>query len=187
VNARNAATAGPVAGTVALRCDRISSPLGDLLLYSTPEAVCALDFADLSSAIDLRLRRRDGAFRTSPGSNAEAARCIGAYFSGDVSALDAIAIDPAGTPFQRDVWRAMRRVAPGTTRTYSWLADAIGRQAAVRAVGGAGARNPIAVIIPCHRIVGADGSLVGYAGGVERKRWLLGHERAAARVLERKS
>jgi methylated-DNA-[protein]-cysteine S-methyltransferase len=165
---------------VVLRVERLQSPVGDLLVYSTPEAVCALDFADLAGAIELRLRRRYGRFATCPGSGSEASRCIGAYFSGDICAIDTVAIDSGGTPFQRDVWQAMRRVPPGASRTYSWLAQAVGRQAAVRAVGGASSSNPIALIIPCHRIVGVGGSLVGYAGGVERKRWLLDHERAAA-------
>ena len=87
-----------------------------------------------------------------------------------------IAVDPAGTAFQREVWSALQRIPTGSTASYSDIAVAVGRPAAVRAVGLANARNPIAVVIPCHRVVGRDGSLTGYAGGLERKRWLLEHE-----------
>src|SRR4029450_8150365 len=89
-------------------------------------------------------------------------------------------IDPGGTPFQQAVWTALRRVPPGETTTYAALARAIGAPTAVRAVGAANGANPIWLIIPCHRAIGSDGRLVGYAGGLERKRWLLAHESAAA-------
>jgi methylated-DNA-[protein]-cysteine S-methyltransferase len=166
--------------SAALRLERVPTPIGDLLLYSTGEAVCALDFADLAGAIERRLRLRYGPFTTAAGSGSEPARRLDAYLSGDLGAIDEIQVDPGGTSFQRDVCRAMRRVPAGATRSSSGRAERIRRPAAVRAVGGASSRNPIALIIPCHRIVGADGSLVGYAGGVERKRWLLEHERSAA-------
>jgi methylated-DNA-[protein]-cysteine S-methyltransferase len=160
-----------------LQVELVSSPLGQLLLYSTGATVCCLDFLDLRSAIETRLKRRYGRASTVTGSGSEPARRLARYFEGDIAALDGIPIDPGGTPFQRDVWQAIRSVEPGTCRTYSWLAAAVGRPHAFRAVGGASSRNPIALVIPCHRVVGADGSLVGYAGGVERKRWLLRHER----------
>lgn len=103
---------------------------------------------------------------------------IEAYFAGDVRALDAIPVSPGGTEFQRTVWRALRSIPAGSTRSYAELAAAIGRPTAPRAVGLANARNPVAIVIPCHRLVGSDAALTGYAGGLERKRWLLRHEGA---------
>jgi len=168
---------GPTRGAIDLRLERVSSPLGNLLVYSRGRVVCALDFADLAGDLERRLERRYGSFTASPTFGSEAAQRLREYFRGDVLALEDQAIDPGGTAFQRRVWRTMRRVPPGDRRTYAWVARSIGRPGSVRAVGGASARNPIALFIPCHRIVGADGSLVGYGGGVRRKRWLLVHER----------
>ena len=99
-----------------------------------------------------------------------------AYFDGDIAALDPIPAEPSGTPFQLRVWSMLRRIPAGRTWTYSELAHAIGRPDAVRAVGAANGANPIPIVIPCHRVIGADGRLVGYGGGLERKRWLLTHE-----------
>lgn len=105
---------------------------------------------------------------------------VEAYFAGDVAALDGLSVRTGGTAFQREVWAALRAIPPGETRTYGQQASAIGRPRAVRAVGLANGQNPIAVIVPCHRVVGAGGALTGYAGGMERKRWLLAHETAVS-------
>jgi methylated-DNA-[protein]-cysteine S-methyltransferase len=99
-----------------------------------------------------------------------------AYLDRDFEALEDIRAEPAGTAFQQQVWRELRKVRPGTTVSYGELADAIGKPSASRAVGMANAKNPIAIVIPCHRVIGSDGSLTGYAGGLMRKRWLLEHE-----------
>jgi len=99
------------------------------------------------------------------------------YFAGALGALDALAVDPAGTDFQRSVWRALREIPVGETRSYGEIARRLGNPKAMRAVGLANGQNPIALAIPCHRVIGADGSLTGYGGGMERKRWLLAHER----------
>jgi methylated-DNA-[protein]-cysteine S-methyltransferase len=99
------------------------------------------------------------------------------YFAGDVRALDAVEVRPVGTAFQQAVWAALRTIPPGATTSYGGLAAALGRPGASRAVGLANGANPIAIVVPCHRLVGADGSLTGYGGGLERKRWLLDHER----------
>jgi methylated-DNA-[protein]-cysteine S-methyltransferase len=99
-----------------------------------------------------------------------------AYFDGDIKAFDGVRVDPQGTSFQRDVWRALMKIPAGRTCSYSELARAIGRPDAVRAVGAANGANPIPIVIPCHRVIGADGRLVGYGGGLERKQWLLAHE-----------
>ncbi len=110
---------------------------------------------------------------------ADAARRLAVYFRGEPVAFD-LPLDPRGTPFQRDVWQALQRIGAGGTRSYGEFAAARGRPGAARAVGGAIGRNPLSVIVPCHRVLGADGSLTGYAGGTERKRALLELERRAA-------
>ena len=101
-----------------------------------------------------------------------------AHLEDDLAALADIEVAPQGTPFQRSVWTALRRIAPGATLSCGRLAAELGRPGSARAVGAANARNPIAIVIPCHRVIGADGALTGYAGGIERKRWLLRHEGA---------
>ncbi len=98
------------------------------------------------------------------------------YFDGDISALDTIPVAFVGTPFQIMVWNALRTIAGGTTLSYGALAQRIGKPKAVRAVGLANASNPVGVVVPCHRVIGGDGSLTGYRGGLARKRWLLEHE-----------
>jgi methylated-DNA-[protein]-cysteine S-methyltransferase len=101
---------------------------------------------------------------------------INSYFAGELTAIDTLPVQTAGTPFQREVWYALRRIPCGTTVSYGKLAEQIGRPSAVRAVGLANGSNPIGVVVPCHRVIGANGSLTGYGGGMERKRWLLQHE-----------
>jgi methylated-DNA-[protein]-cysteine S-methyltransferase len=106
------------------------------------------------------------------------AATIQAYFEGQLNAIDSLPVECIGTPFQKTVWRALREIPCGQTVSYSELARRIGRPNAVRAVGLANGANPISVIVPCHRVIGANGTLTGYGGGLERKRWLLSHERA---------
>jgi methylated-DNA-[protein]-cysteine S-methyltransferase len=119
---------------------------------------------------------------TDPGGLTTAIR---AYFDGDLSAIaDLPLADAIGTPFQRAVWRALRDIPCGQTRSYGELARQIGRPAAVRAVGLANGANPVGVVVPCHRVIGSTGALVGYGGGLDRKRWLLAHERRAGVALE---
>jgi methylated-DNA-[protein]-cysteine S-methyltransferase len=107
----------------------------------------------------------------------EAAHQLEAYFAGSLTEFD-LPLAPAGTPFQQRVWAALREIPFGTTVSYLELARRVAGDRAVRAVGGANGRNPVSIIIPCHRVIGANGSLVGYGGGLERKRWLLRHEAA---------
>lgn len=101
-----------------------------------------------------------------------------AYFRGELEALDDVEVDLAGTPFQEKVWAELRRIRPGSTRSYADVAAAVGDPKALRAVGMAAARNPAVLVVPCHRVVASDGSLHGFSGGIERKRWLLVHEGA---------
>jgi methylated-DNA-[protein]-cysteine S-methyltransferase len=107
---------------------------------------------------------------------------IAAYFGGELGAIDGLPVEMVGTPFQRAVWTALRAIPVGSTVSYSELARRIGRPAAVRAVGMANGANPVAVVVPCHRVVGKGGTLVGYGGGMPRKRWLLAHESAASQA-----
>lgn len=153
------------------------SPIGPLLLVGEPRR----------DGIVLTGLYMDGHLRgpaTPPGTPegaafAAVARELDAYFAGDLRAFDLV-LAPAGSPFQRRVWEALRRIPFGATTTYGELAVRIGRPGSARAVGSAVARNPISIVVPCHRVVGADGNLTGYAGGVERKRFLLALEGAAA-------
>jgi methylated-DNA-[protein]-cysteine S-methyltransferase len=105
-----------------------------------------------------------------------------AYFKGDIAAIDRLPVDDTvGTPFQRSIWRALRRIPKGKTISYAELARRIGKPRAVRAAGLANGQNPISIVVPCHRVIGSNGTLTGYGGGIERKRWLLEHEGALAR------
>lgn len=99
------------------------------------------------------------------------------YFAGDVEAIDDIPVQTSGTPFQRSVWKELRKIPSGAVVSYRKLAGKIARPTAVRAVGLANGSNPIGIVVPCHRVIGSDGSPTGYGGGLERKRWLLEHER----------
>ena len=156
----------------------MDSPVGELVLAVGAGRVCVLSFGNADQRVQRLLRARYGAaVRLREGSDPQGfAPRLRGYFEGDVRALDAIPVDTGGTAFQQRVWKALRRIRAGTTSSYGELAAAIGQPRAVRAVGMANARNPVALILPCHRVIGADGSLTGYGGGLERKRWLLEHE-----------
>jgi len=105
---------------------------------------------------------------------------IEAYFRGDVTAIDGVTVEANGTPFQQQVWMALRHIPAGTTMSYGELAARIGRQGASRAVGLANGSNPVGIVVPCHRVIGSNGALTGYGGGIDRKRWLLEHERGVS-------
>lgn len=160
--------------------DRIAAPVGEVLLVVDGEGVVrALDFAGYEDRMRRLLRLHYGDASLVEGRAPALVRgAVAAYFAGDVSALDGLEVRTGGTEFQRSVWAALRAIPAGQTRTYGQLAAAIGRPTAVRAVGLANGANPIGVIVPCHRVIGANGTLTGYAGGLERKRWLLAHEGA---------
>jgi methylated-DNA-[protein]-cysteine S-methyltransferase len=158
---------------------RVPSPIGDIQLFAHGGALVALMLHDEENWTPRLLARRFGEFRREEVPDpAGAAKTLRRYFSGDLRALDTLRVDPGGTPFQARVWAALRRIPVGTTIAYSVLAQKLGEPLAVRAVAAANGRNPIAIVIPCHRVIGADGSLVGYGGGLPRKRWLLAHEGA---------
>ncbi len=158
-----------------LKTTDLETPIGGLRLVVHRGRLCGLAFLDRWNSVEAFLRRRFGEVGLSPGRDSTAER-VASYFQGEVTTLDDIPVDPGGSVFQRQVWAALRRIPVGTTTSYSVLARSIDRPSAVRAVATANATNPIAVVIPCHRVVHADGSISGYGGGVERKRWLLRHE-----------
>jgi methylated-DNA-[protein]-cysteine S-methyltransferase len=164
--------------------DRVPSPLGEILLVCDPEGhLAALDFDDHEARLQRLLRRHYGAGRCTLAAGrapATITAALAAFFAGELEAIAAVAVRTGGTEFQRRVWAALRRIPAGTTMTYGQLATAIGRPSACRAVGLANGANPVGIIVPCHRVIGADGTLTGYGGGIERKRWLLAHERTWA-------
>jgi methylated-DNA-[protein]-cysteine S-methyltransferase len=164
---------------IAIDIDEYDSPLGALTGATRNDRVLALRFSDSWPAMESRLTRRFGTCELRRGRKLLQAR-LDAYFGGDGAAFDDLRVDPGGSDFQRAVWAALRRIPCGSTTTYSALAREIGAPTAVRAVGAANGANPIWLIIPCHRAIGRDGSLTGYAGGLERKRTLLEHERRCA-------
>jgi len=164
-----------------LLLSHVASPIGMIVLITDGEALRALEFQDHEPRMHRLLRQQYGSYVLTPIRDAgEPRRGIGAYFDGDVAALDRLAVQMAGTEFQRLVWVELRRIPAGTTTTYGQLAARIGRAKASRAVGLANGANPVAIVVPCHRVVGADASLTGYGGGLERKAWLIAHERRYA-------
>jgi methylated-DNA-[protein]-cysteine S-methyltransferase len=169
---------------------RLPSPVGILHLYARNDVLCALSFDapgnERSRREEAALARRFPAETTRETPDpAGVASALQRYFDGDLRALDGLRVDPGGTPFQASVWQALRGIAPGTTISYMELARRIGAADAVRAVGAANGANPIAIVIPCHRVIGANGKLVGYGGGLDRKRWLLEHEQGRPALFSR--
>jgi len=158
--------------------DRLSTPIGAILLVTDEDGVLrALDFEDYEARMNALLRLQYGAVDVRSGHAPKAMRsALSAYFDGDFVALKTIPWRVAGTPFQRKVWTALPNIPAGKTMSYGALAAKLGAPNAMRAVGHANGSNPISVVIPCHRLIGADGSLVKYGGGLHRKQWLLRHE-----------
>lgn len=167
--------------TLDLIVDRVPSPVGTMLLVCDDEQrLRALDFADYEPRMRTLLRRHYGeaGFTLVDGHAPDAITGpLAAFFAGRLDAIASIPVLTAGSDFQRRVWAALRTISAGTTTTYGNLAASLGRAGASRAVGLANGANPIGIVVPCHRVIGADGSLTGYGGGLERKRWLLDHER----------
>lgn len=167
---------------LALRVDRLATPIGELLIVADGEGrLRAIDWSDHESRMRRLLDRYYGAGRyaisaaSDPGGLTKA---MSAYFEGDHEAIDRLPVETAGTPFQRGVWQALRGIQSGTTISYAELARRIGSPRAVRAAGLANGQNPIGIVLPCHRVIGSNGTLTGYGGGLPRKKWLLEHEGA---------
>ena len=160
----------------------LDSPLGEMTVVHRGETLVALEFSDRWNEVH---RGRMQAMGDPPRSTRRPhfADAIAAYWAGDLQALDHLEVAPQGTPFQLRVWNGLRTIPVGTTLAYSELAERVGASGAARAVGTANGRNPISLVIPCHRVIGADGTLHGYGGGIERKRALLAHEGVAALAM----
>lgn len=161
--------------------DSLSTPAGEMILLSRENRLYAAEFDDGRNGAAARVRRRFGGLKLIPGQDPFGfASRLRAWFAGDLQALDEIAVETGGAAFQQRVWKAVRTIPPGQTRSYGEIASALGSPALARAVGRANALNPVAIVIPCHRVIGSDGELTGYAAGIHRKRWLLDHERTCA-------
>jgi methylated-DNA-[protein]-cysteine S-methyltransferase len=164
-----------------LLLDHVATPIGELALVADEDGrLRAVGWTDGHARMDRQLRVYCGeqGFSLGPASNPGGLTvALRAYFAGDVAAIDGLPVSTGGTAFQRAVWRALREIPCGETRSYGELARRLGNPAAVRAVGLANGANLVGVVVPCHRVIGSNGSLTGYGGGIERKRWLLTHER----------
>ena len=162
-----------------LTIDRIETPIGTALVVTDENGVLrAFNWTEYETAM------REWVGKRYPGADLSEGKgplgdTFSAYFSGEVRALEVIDWKGAGTTFQKEVWTALCAIPAGETWSYAQLAHHLGRPKAVRAVGLANGSNPVALVVPCHRVIGSDGSLTGYGGGLQRKKWLLEHEGAA--------
>ena len=162
-----------------LHYDEVSSPIGQILFASDGEAVCALDYAGYESRMASLIARHFGPVEFKHASDPLGLKqVLDEYLSGNLHAFDAISVHTRGSDFQESVWKALRTIPAGETWSYGKLAMRLNHPRAARAVGHANSLNPVAIIVPCHRVTGASGGLTGYAGGLERKQWLLCHEGA---------
>ncbi len=162
--------------TVRFLLDRVETPVGKLTLVADCNGqLRSAGWDDPAVRMRRQLGPRPFALEAAADPFGFASAFV-AYFAGELSALDGLPVAAEGTPFQCAVWQALREIPCGETRSYGQVARAIGKPAATRAVGMANNANPVGVAVPCHRVIGADGSLTGYGGGIERKRWLLAHE-----------
>ncbi len=162
-----------------LHADVYTSPIGDIEYIVDQEKLVFLDFADNSERIQKLMDRRYQRWEVTKKANAAGiADRLSRYFTSDWTAFDGIKMETGGTEFQRTVWRGLLQIKKGDSISYDQLASNIGNANAIRAAASANANNPIAIIIPCHRVIGKNGAMRGYAGGSERKVWLLQHEGA---------
>jgi methylated-DNA-[protein]-cysteine S-methyltransferase len=168
-----------------LQLERWESPVSTLFLVTDEdECLRALEFGENEARMRRFLSRDYGEYVLAEGGAPRSLkRALAAYFDGDINALLDVQTATAGTPFQREVWKALRAIPAGTTVSYGQLATKLGRNGASRAVGAANGANPIPIVVPCHRVIGADGSLTGFGSGLPRKQWLLDHERHFAPVM----
>ena len=160
--------------------DRMATPIGELIIIADRDgSLRTIDWTDHEARMKRLLDRQYGKGRYTltprrdPGGLTTAMR---RYFKGDLAVLDRLPVATEGTPFQQSVWKALRKIRHGTTISYAELARRIGRPTAVRATGLANGQNPISIVVPCHRVIGSNGSLTGYGGGLSRQEWLLAHE-----------
>ena len=181
MDARHSQRAGLVTTTLAI--DHLDTPVGTLYIVANESALCAVGFPEAEASARTTLTRQLGGVRWCDTNDPLGATSqLRAYFAGELDALSDLPVAAIGTPFQRRVWEVLRRIPLGTVVSYGAIATAIGSPAACRAVGLANGRNPVAIVVPCHRVIGANATLTGYGGGLERKAWLLRHERANMNV-----
>jgi len=160
----------------------IDTPVGPMRALASDDALCALEFfvKGRMARLDARLTRWFAGAQIQDGTNSvirAASEWLEKYFAGDTADISGLALEMRGAPFELRVWEALRRIPPGTTTTYGAIAKHLGSPDASRAVGMANGANPIAIIVPCHRVIGSNGTLTGYGGGLDKKSWLLNHER----------
>jgi methylated-DNA-[protein]-cysteine S-methyltransferase len=160
-----------------LQIDQIESPLGTILLVADETSLCALDFVGYEARMMGLLQKRYPSVELMDSINPHGfSSKIHAYLAGDYGSLADIPVNAGGTDFQQLVWQGLRSIPVGTTLSYGELATKLGKPTAARAVGMANSLNPVAIVVPCHRVIGTKAKLTGYAGGLERKQWLLQHE-----------
>lgn len=172
-----------------LLMDRLTTPIGQVIIIADGDGrLRVVDWSDYEDRMRRLLAVHYGAdgytVLSQPDPFGLTSR-VAAYFAGELDAIDELPTATAGTAIQREVWTALRAIPSGSTVSYCELAKRIGRSSAVRAVGLANGANPIGVVVPCHRVIGANGSLTGYGGGLHRKQWLLAHERAHTPLILR--
>lgn len=166
----------------------VPSPVGILTLAWDDQFLRALDFDGFDDRFHALLVAQYRKCNLTEADIPDDYRlALDAYFAGDLGQIDHIRVRTAGTPFQQQVWAELRNIPAGTTISYGELAGRLAKPGASRAVGRANGSNPVGIVVPCHRVIGADGSLTGYGGGMERKRWLIEHERAYSTKAERPS
>jgi methylated-DNA-[protein]-cysteine S-methyltransferase len=157
--------------------DDIECPIGTIVLVTNDVALCGSYFADQPERTERVLRKQHGdATLVARRERLGLRERFEAYFAGDLAALNDIPVEANGSAFQNAVWSALRKIPAGTTTSYGALAASLGMPSAMRAVGLANGANPVGIVVPCHRVIGANGTLTGYGGGLERKAWLLAHE-----------
>jgi methylated-DNA-[protein]-cysteine S-methyltransferase len=162
-----------------LKLHELESPIGLVLIVTDQEVVRAVDFADYRPRMDHLLMKHYGSVTLTTGDDElDAVSKLRAYFAGDLLAGQDLPMGTNGTEFQEKVWAALRTIPLGETVSYGAIARQIGQPTAIRAVGLANGANPIAILVPCHRVIGANSKMTGYGGGLERKAWLLRHEGA---------
>ena len=159
--------------------DCISTPIGEMTLVARDGVLLFLEFEDVTDRVTRQVKLRFGQAELQPASNPFGLSDIMRdYFAGHISVIDTLLTDGGGSAFEQQVWTELRKIPAGTTQSYGEIARKLGDINLSRAVGTANGRNPIAIVVPCHRVIGADGSMTGYGGGLARKEWLLRHEGA---------
>jgi methylated-DNA-[protein]-cysteine S-methyltransferase len=159
--------------------DRIETPIGDMILVARDGVLLLLEFVDASDRVAREMRARFGEVELQEASNPFGlSDMVRDYFAGRIQAIDTLIADGGGSAFEQQVWKELRKIPAGSTASYGDIARTLGDVGFSRAVGIANARNPVAIVVPCHRVIGSDGSMTGYGGGLHRKEWLLRHEGA---------